>query len=67
MPDLFPDTVPSLDEQIREVRRELQQRDRVYPRFVRNGVVTQARADHQMAAMRAALDTLERLKTGGSP
>lgn len=64
MDDLLPETVPTLEEQIREVQREINLRREVYPRFIRNGVVTEARANRQMAAMTAALDTLKRLKEG---
>lgn len=62
MSDMFPETLPTLAEQIREVRREIEQRETHYPRFVRNGIVTQARADRQLASMRAVLDTLERMR-----
>lgn len=49
----------SLDEQIKEVRREIGLRRRVYPQFVASGRITQAKADKQMAAMEAVLETLE--------
>ena len=62
MVDLFPDTLTGLDAQIAEVRRELEQRERAYPRFIAAGTLTQVRADRQMAAMRAALATLEGLR-----
>lgn len=61
MVDMFPETLTGLDAQIAEVRRELDQRARAYPRFVANGTLTQVRADRQVAALKAALDTLERL------
>ncbi len=63
MVDLFPDTLVGLDAQIAEVRRELDQRERAYPRFIANGTLTQVRADRQMAALRAALHTLETLRS----
>jgi hypothetical protein len=65
MVDLFPDTLTGLDAQIAEVRRELDQRARAYPRFIAAGTLTQVRADRQMAAMRAVLHTLEKLREGG--
>ncbi len=65
MVDLFPDTLTGLDAQIAEVRREIDQRARAYPRFIASGTLTQVRADRQMAAMRAVLHTLESLQEGG--
>lgn len=65
MPDLFPDTLPPLAEQIAEVRREIAMRERNYPGFVRRGLVTQARADQQLLLMRAVLTTLELLLSKG--
>jgi hypothetical protein len=62
MVDLFPDTLTGLDAQIAEVKRELEQRERVYPRLISGGTLTQVRADRQMAAMRAVLATLEGLR-----
>ena len=49
----------TLDEQIECVRREIGMRHRVYPRWVQIGRITQAHADHQIAAMTAVLATLE--------
>jgi hypothetical protein len=59
MPDLF---APTLAEQAAEVRREVALRERVYPLWVRKGDLSQHRADKQLAAMRAALKTLETLE-----
>lgn len=53
-----PVTVP---EQIAAIEREIAMRGRVYPRWVAAGKMTQAKADHELRAMRAALDTLRSL------
>lgn len=41
------------DEKLREARRELRQRRRVYPRLVQQGKLTRADADRQIAIMEA--------------
>jgi len=51
-----------LSEQIECVQREINMRHRVYPRWVEIGRITQAHADHQIAAMSAVLATLEALR-----
>lgn len=56
--DLSPVT---LDEQIAEVRRELELRKRVYPAWVERGKMTQEAADTHMRRMEVALETLETL------
>lgn len=59
MGDLFGGALPvPLAAQIAEVRREIVQRERVYPRFVAAGKLTQGAADRQIGAMRAVLATL---------
>lgn len=50
-------TIP-LQAQLAEVRREIALRERVYPRWVSLGKVTQAGADAKLAAMRAVAETL---------
>lgn len=57
---MFPIT---LADQLAAVRREIAMRERAYPRFVANGKLTQAKADHELAAMRAILETLNKLST----
>jgi hypothetical protein len=57
MNDFFP---PTLDEQIKELRRELDLRRRVYPSFVARKKLTQERADKQMRSLEAAVETLQR-------
>ena len=48
----------SMTEQIKCVKREISMRERVYPRFVKEGKMTQDEADREIAAMKAVLDTL---------
>lgn len=48
-----------LPEQIAAVKREIAMRQRAYPGFVQRGSMTQAKADHEIAAMEAVLATLE--------
>lgn len=52
----------SIEDQIKEVARELAMRRRVYPRWVNDGRMTQAEADRKWEAMKAAHDTLLKLK-----
>ena len=56
------DVVITLNEQIDEIKRELKQRERVYPRMIAQGKLREAIAEYQMARMRAALQTVERVK-----
>lgn len=56
MPELF---APTLDDQIAEVKPEIAMRKRVYPRWVSDGKLTQAKMDRQIANMEAVLVTLE--------
>lgn len=58
------DTVP-LWLQLAEVKREIALRERVYPRFVRLGKISQARADSALKAMKAVAHTLEQLQLLG--
>ena len=53
---------PTLDRQIATVHREVQQRERAYPRWVLTGRYTQARANEELWAMRGVLATLKKLK-----
>lgn len=52
----------TLDEQISEIRRELDMRKRAYPVFVANKKLTQDRADRQTRHLRAALETLQKCR-----
>jgi hypothetical protein len=58
--ELFPDApaAVSLPRQVECLEREVRVRERTYPRWVAGGRMSQARADEELAAMRAALDTL---------
>ncbi len=48
----------TLAEQIVCAKRELELRRRVYPRWVASARMTQAKADHEIAAMEAIIGTL---------
>jgi hypothetical protein len=48
-----------LEQQIACVLREIAMRERVYPNWVRSGRMKQDKADHEIAAMRAVLETLK--------
>ena len=61
MTELFP---PTLDDEIACVRREIQYRERVYPRWVAEGKMKPDAADRQLALMRAVLGRLNGLKAG---
>lgn len=56
------DDMVSLNAQIKCVEREIGMRGRVYPRWVASGKMTQAKADFELRAMRAVLDTLEKMQ-----
>lgn len=52
----------TLDEQIASVRREIGLRERVYPKWIEAGRLKPEAAEREIAAMRAVLLTLERLR-----
>lgn len=56
---LLPARKPDLIEQMKSVRREISMREQVYPRWVADGKMKQTVADHELACMRAVLDTVE--------
>jgi hypothetical protein len=56
--------IPIAD-QIRCVRREIAMREAVYPRRVAIKKMKQETADHELAAMRAVLATLEAAAVAG--
>lgn len=64
MPDLFPNAPlqVSLRRQLECVLREIGMRERVYPRRVAEGRMPQAKADDEIAVMRAVADTLRDLQ-----
>lgn len=47
-----------IEAQVKEIAREVKLRETVYPRWVAHGRMTQAQADDQLGALRAALETL---------
>jgi len=55
---------PSLDDMIREVRRELEQRGRLYPEWARTGKANKRRLDWQFDVMQALLNKLEAERDG---
>ena len=55
-------TTISLDQQIASVKREIAMRKNAYPRFISNGKMRQGEADHEIAAMTAALHSLMKIK-----
>ena len=57
----------SLTEQIQELQRELRMRDRVYPRWIASGKLTDADAGRQLARLRAAISTLVQLQAEREP
>lgn len=55
MPELFP---PSLAEQIACVKREISMRELMYPRWVEQKKMAREKADKEIAAMKAVLESL---------
>lgn len=53
--------VVPLTEQIKCAKRELALRQRVYPKWVRDGRMKREAADHELAAMQAIVASLEAL------
>jgi hypothetical protein len=66
MPDLFGTTLAPvpLPAQIACIEREIAMRERVYPNWVASGRMSQAKADAELLAMRAALETLRGAQGG---
>ena len=50
---------PDLSDMIREVRREVQMRERLYPQWAREGRANARRLEWQLDVMRAVLQRLE--------
>jgi hypothetical protein len=61
--DLFSKEPVSIEDQIREVQRELDMRHEVYGRRVANKSMTQQRADRYIQVMEAVLATLKAGRT----
>lgn len=66
MSGLFPEARPDINAQIKEVEREIAMRERVYPRWVESGKMTQAAAARQIENMKAVLSTLTASKGLGA-
>lgn len=50
-----------LEAQVACVKREIGMRERVYPNWIARNRMTQQKADAEIAAMRAVLETLEKI------
>lgn len=53
---------PRIDEQIAEVRREIETRKRVYPGLIHSGKLKQPVADYSMRCIESTLKTLEYMR-----
>ena len=63
--NIMPTTEPiSLAQQIECVEREINMRLRVYPRLISQQKMSQVKADKELAAMRAVLETLHAIDRG---
>lgn len=51
-----------IDDQVAAAEREVNYRTRVYPRWVADGKMTQAFADHQLRCMTAIVESLKGLQ-----
>jgi hypothetical protein len=60
-----PLTAIPIGEQLEAARRELKYRERVYPRRVEAGHLTQRAATYQLRCMQAIIDTLEKVAGEG--
>lgn len=58
---------PTLDEQIASISRELAVRERIYPEWLDTGQITPKKANHQIACMKAILQTLMAQKAASAP
>jgi hypothetical protein len=58
------DRIFTADEKLAAVRRDLNMRRRVYPRWVSNGKMNQAKADEETAVMEAIVADYERQVAG---
>jgi hypothetical protein len=60
-------TAVTLDDQIAAAKRELRMREHVYPRWKAALKMTPAKAEQELAAMRAIVETLERVRVTERP
>jgi hypothetical protein len=51
----------TIPDKLKELRREMQMRHRVYPRLIGNGKMTQADADRAVAILRAVIEDYEKI------
>lgn len=52
----------TLDDQIREAERELQTRERLYPRWINSGTIQEHVAEYRIATQRMIVLSLKRLQ-----
>lgn len=57
----------SIEDQIREVAREIAMRRNVYPKWVEGKRMKQEAADRQIANMEAVIETLKKVQTDAGP
>lgn len=57
----------TIDDQIKEVAREIAMRRNVYPKFVASGRLKQEASDRQIACMEAVIETLKTVKEMAAP
>jgi hypothetical protein len=62
MSDLFSGDAAPLETQIKCVEREVAMREKVYPRWVANGKMTDGFADSQIKIMKDVVESLKRLR-----
>lgn len=67
LPTASPVIVTTLEQQISCVLREIDMRQRTYPRWVKERRMLQSKADYELAAMRAVLTTLQGLQQANRP
>lgn len=54
----------TINDQIKEVKRELKMRERAYPRYIESGKLAADRADYQIKVLTKVLETLKGLTDG---
>lgn len=52
-------SIPTIEQQINCVHREIRMREGAYPRWIEQKRMTKQQADHELAAMRQVLETLK--------
>ena len=56
----------TIDEQIKEVKREIGMRKVMYPKWVQSDKLRPEKAEHGIAAMEAVLETLTAVQVAGA-